>query len=91
VIYDADPESLFPKFFSGGAVITMKDGATFTHVEKINRGAGERALSGEEIAAKFIENAELVVSPARARELRDIVLDLEQHSARELAHALARL
>lgn len=91
VIYDGDPESLFPKYFSGGAVITLKDGSTFTHVEKINRGAGDRALSGEEIAAKFIENAELVVSPARARELRDIVLDLEQHSARELAHALGRL
>jgi 2-methylcitrate dehydratase PrpD len=91
VIYDADPESLFPKYFSGGVVITMKDGNTYTHVEKINRGAGERALSGEEIAAKFIENAELVVSTARARELRDIVLDLEQHSARGLARELSRL
>ena len=91
VIYAGDPASLFPKYFSGGAVITMKDGRTFTHVEKINRGAGERALSGDEICAKFLENAELVVSPARAKELRDSVLDMEQHSARELAHALGRL
>ncbi len=91
VIYDGDPESLFPKYFSGGAVITMKDGNTYTHVEKINRGAGERALTGEEITAKFIENAELACSPSRARELRDLVLDLDQHSARDLAHALGRL
>ena len=91
VTYDADPASLYPEYFSGGAVITLKDGKTFRHVDKINRGAGERALSGDEIGAKFLENAELVTSPARAREIRDIVLDLERHSARELAHSLRRL
>lgn len=91
VTYDADPASLYPEYFSGGAVITLKNGKTFRHVDKINRGAGERALSGDEIGAKFLENAELVTSPARAREIRDIVLDLERHSARELAHSLRRL
>jgi len=91
VVYDRDPESLFPQYFSGGVVITMKDGSVFTHVEKVNRGAGDRALTGEEIAAKFIENAELVVSPSRARTLRDTVLDLERQSARDLAHALSAL
>ncbi len=91
VTYDADPDSLYPEYFSGGAVITLKNGTTLKHVDKINRGAGERALSGDEISAKFIENAELVTTPARARELRDIVLDLEQHTARELAQALRRL
>src|ERR1043166_2304715 len=48
VIYDADPDSLFPKYFSGGAVITLKDGRVLTHIEKVNRGAGERALTGDE-------------------------------------------
>jgi 2-methylcitrate dehydratase PrpD len=91
VVYDGDPESMFPKYFSGGAVITMKDGRTFTHVEKVNRGAGDRALSGDDINAKFIENAELVTTPARAREICDLVLGIEQHGARKLAAALARL
>jgi 2-methylcitrate dehydratase PrpD len=91
VTYDADPDSLYPEYFSGGAVVMLKNGHTFKHVEKINRGAGERALSGDDIGAKFIENAELVTTAARARALRDIVLDLDQHSARELAHALGRL
>jgi len=90
VTYDADPDSLYPEYFSGGAVITLKNGKTLKHVDKINRGAGERALSGDEIGAKFMENAELVTTPARARELRDIVLDIEQLSARELAQALRR-
>ncbi|MDB5811531.1 MAG: 2-methylcitrate dehydratase [Betaproteobacteria bacterium] len=91
VVYDGDPDSMFPKYFSGGAVITLKDGRTFTHVEKVNRGAGDRALSGDDIEAKFIENAELVTSPARARQIRDLALDIERHSARELAAALARV
>ncbi len=91
VAYEADPDSLYPEYFSGGAVITLKNGKTFRHVDKINRGAGERALSGDEIGAKFLENAELVTTPARAREIRDIVLDIERHSARELAQTLGRL
>ena len=91
VNYDADPESQFPKYFSGGVVITLKDGGVLTHVEKINRGAGDRALTGEEIAAKFMENAELAVSRGRAEAMRDVVLDFERHSARDLARALGAL
>jgi 2-methylcitrate dehydratase PrpD len=91
VNYDADPESQFPKYFSGGVVIILKDGRVLTHVEKINRGAGDRALTGEEIAAKFMENAELAVSRSRAAEIRDRVLDIERHSARDLARALGAL
>lgn len=91
VTYDTDPESAYPEYFSGGAVITLKNGKSFKHVDRINRGAGERALSGDEIAAKFIENAELVTTPTRARELRDTVLDIEKLSARELARTLSRL
>ena len=58
-------------------------------MEKINRGAGKRALSDDEIVAKFMDNAELVVSPSRAAQIRDFVLELEQHRARELGKLLA--
>lgn len=91
VTYDTDPDSAYPEYFSGGAQITLKNGQSFKHVDRINRGAGERALTGDEIAAKFIENAELVTTPARARELRDIVLDIENTGARRLAQSLKRL
>jgi 2-methylcitrate dehydratase PrpD len=91
VTYDADPESQFPQYFSGGVVITLKDGGVLTHVEKINRGAGDRALTGEEIAAKFMENAELAVARSRAEEMRDRVLDIERHGARDLARVLGAL
>jgi hypothetical protein len=39
----ADPEALYPRYFSGGVEIRMRDGHTFRHHEKVNRGAGDRA------------------------------------------------
>ena len=89
VSHDADPESQFPKYFSGGVVVTTKDGRELVHMEKINRGAGERALTGEEIATKFMENAELAISRPRAERIRNTVLDIEKFSARELGQLLA--
>ena len=89
VSHDTDPDSQFPKYFSGGVVVTTRDGRDLVHMEKINRGAGDRALTGDEIAAKFMENAELVISRPRAERIRDAVLDLEDLSARELGRLLA--
>jgi hypothetical protein len=54
-------------------------------MEKINRGAGDRALTADDIAAKFMDNAELVLPRAKAEAIRDFVLDLERHNARALA------
>ena len=89
VSHEADPESQFPKFFSGGVVVTTRDGRELVHMEKINRGAGERALTGDEISDKFMDNTELVLSRDRASRIRDLVLDLDRHGARELAAVVA--
>lgn len=85
---EADPNSAFPKYFSGGITVTTKDGGKFTHMEPINRGAGERALSEDEIVAKFIDNATLSVARDRAEALRDLILGCERHNGRELARVL---
>jgi 2-methylcitrate dehydratase PrpD len=84
-----DPDSTFPKYFSGGVEVTTTDGRVLRHHEPINRGAGERALSGAEIAAKFMDNATLSVSRGRAEEIRAAILGMEQASARSLAQRLA--
>jgi 2-methylcitrate dehydratase PrpD len=89
VNHDNDPDSAFPRYFSGGVVIRTRDGRTLTHMEKINRGNGDRALTGDEIAAKFLENAGMAVSPGRAGEIRDRVLELDRISVRELASCLS--
>ena len=89
VSHEADPDSQFPKYFSGGVVVTTRDGRELVHMEKINRGAGERALTAEEITEKFIDNAELVLPREKAERIRDLVLDLERHTARDLARTIA--
>lgn len=89
VSHEADPQSQFPKYLSGGVVVTLRDGRELVHMEKINRGAGERALSAEDIAAKFMDNAELVLARAKAERIRDFVLELDKHDVSDLAAVLA--
>lgn len=65
VDYEADPKSGFPKYFSGGLVVTMKDGRELAHREHQNRGCADRPLTMEEIHAKFRENAGMVMDEGR--------------------------
>lgn len=89
VRHEADPQSEFPRYFSGGVVITLNDGRELVHMEKINRGAGDRALTADEIVAKFMDNAGLVMEVGRAERIRDLVLDLQHRSVRELGRTLS--
>lgn len=85
---EADPDSSFPTYFSGGLVVTTKDGRELVHHEPVNRGGGDRALTGAEIAAKFRENAALALPPERIVSIEEAVLGLDQAPARVLAAAL---
>jgi hypothetical protein len=70
-------------------------GAAFMSVQPLANasqaapGAGDRVLTGNEIAEKFMENAELVISRQAAEAIRAIVLRIEQHDVRELGRLLA--
>lgn len=89
VEYAADPEATFPKYFSGGVEVMTTDGRTLRQHEPVNRGAGERALSADDISAKFMDNATLAVSRGRAEAIRNAVLGVERSSAREFARRIA--
>jgi hypothetical protein len=80
---------MYPKFRSGGVVIKTVDGREFRHHESINRGAGDRALTAQDIEAKYMDNARLAVPERRVREIRDLVLDIDGHAARDVARTLA--
>jgi 2-methylcitrate dehydratase PrpD len=89
VDFEIDPKSEFPRYFSGGMVVTTKDGGEFVHHERINRGAGERALSGEEIVAKFTDNALMAASREKVDAVRELVLRLDEIDAKELIEPLS--
>lgn len=90
VSYSIDPNSPYPKYFSGEVVVTLKDGRTLRHREHMNRGCAERPLSATDVEEKFRANALRAIAPARAERIRSLVLGLDSlTSARELSAALS--
>jgi len=84
----ADPDSAFPTYFSGGVTVTLADGRVLKRHIRVNSGAGEKAMSADAVATKFMASASLGVDAGKAARVRDAVLGLEASSARELAAAL---
>lgn len=90
VEYGVDPDSPFPKYYSGEVIVTTVDGRELRQREEVNRGAAERPITNAEVEAKFMQNVTLAVSPARAAEIRDLVLSLDRLAdTAELAEGLA--
>jgi len=84
-----DPQSQFPRYLSGGVEIVLNDGRTLARHEPINRGAGERRLTREEIVWKFMENAEFTLPRKRADEVLDVLLHLERFDATRVARSVS--
>lgn len=74
VEYEVDPDSPFPKYYSGEVVVTLDDGRELRQREHVNRGGEERPISNAEVVRKYDENMALVASPARAAQVRELVL-----------------
>lgn len=89
VEYAADPDSTFPRHYTGEVIVTMRDGTVLRHREAFNRGGCDRPLSNEDIVAKFRENLALVASDQRTNTVLQAVLQLDNASARDVSHALA--
>ncbi len=70
--------------FAGGLEITMHDGRILKRHVRVNSGAGERAMSAQQVTAKFMASASLAIDETRAARIADAVLDLECTTAREL-------
>ena len=75
--HEVDPNSRFPKYYSGEVVLRTKDGQEFRHREDVNRGAADRPLSTEDIITKFTENAAMTFSAPRTSRLQREILDVE--------------
>jgi len=91
VQYEVDPDSPFPRSYSGEVIVTTRDGRQLRHRETVNRGAADRPLSGSDIEQKFMGNATLATTPGRAEALMQAVLTMDQPSVRatDLATALS--
>jgi 2-methylcitrate dehydratase PrpD len=81
VEYEVDPDSPFPTYYSGEVVVTTTDGRELRQREHINRGAADRPIVNADVERKFIDNMQLVASPGRAAQVRDVVLAIDRDRA----------
>ena len=88
--YEIDAASQFPKYFDGEVVVELKDGTVIREREAMNRGSVDRPLTADDIIAKYRDNAARQASPARAAEIENRILNLEQESAASLAEFLGQ-
>jgi 2-methylcitrate dehydratase PrpD len=88
VICRADPQSSFPKYFSGGVTVVLKSGRTLHCHVPVNKGAGDRALSAEDIVAKFLANAALTLGHEGARRALAAVMNESPRPVRAVMQAL---
>lgn len=85
-----DPDTAFPIYFSGGVEVTLADGRVLKRHVRVNSGAGERAMTPEAVAEKFLASASLAIPKAQAERIRDAVLRLEDVSVAELMALLRK-
>jgi 2-methylcitrate dehydratase PrpD len=89
VTYASDPDSNFPRYYSGALVIRTKDGRELHHREAHNRGSDANPLSDADIEAKYWGNATRAVGTDRAQRVLDAVMTLDKaEDLTELGDAL---
>jgi len=72
-----DPDSDYPKHFTGEMKIVLKDGRTLERRENTNRGGPENPMTGEEIEEKFLNNAVRLIGSKEADNIVKQVRRLE--------------
>ena len=85
---EADPDSAFPAYFSGGVELELADGRRLRRHVRVNSGAGERALDAAGASAKFLAAAGMHLPPDAARRACEAVLAIDAKPLRETMPAL---
>ncbi|MDT7646834.1 MAG: hypothetical protein QOC75_3834, partial [Pseudonocardiales bacterium] len=83
-----DPDSAFPRAYSGFVEIELTDGRRVSHREQVNRGHEERPLTDADIVAKFEQSMAPVADGPTARRVLESVLSLgDDRPAAEFAES----
>jgi 2-methylcitrate dehydratase PrpD len=87
--YRVDPDSGFPRHYSGEVIVTTKDGRQLRSRQQINRGAEERPLDEATVVEKFRSNVGLSHSNAFADRLAETLGTIDTCSdVRQVVEAL---
>ncbi|MCD6076303.1 MAG: 2-methylcitrate dehydratase [Ramlibacter sp.] len=84
-----EENTAFPKHFSGAVTVQLRSGTTYTRRIPVNLGSGERALSRDDIIAKFQGTAGVVLPASRVGRLLDALLSAQRDTpVRKIAELL---
>jgi 2-methylcitrate dehydratase PrpD len=75
--YEIDPDTRFPRYYSGEVVVETTDGRTLRHREEFNRGSDGQPLSAADVERKFTDNARRVLSAGRAQQVLELTMGLD--------------
>ncbi|MGZ0186855.1 MAG: MmgE/PrpD family protein, partial [Alphaproteobacteria bacterium] len=90
VDWQEDPDTAFPRYYSGKLTARLKDGREIEHREAVNRGSDANPLSADDIETKFWSNAERAVSRKKAEAVFDATMKLDRaEDVWSLARALS--
>jgi 2-methylcitrate dehydratase PrpD len=89
ITFAADPDTNYPRYYSGEIVLKTKDGRELRHREAHNRGSDANPLTASDIEAKYWANGTRAVSRDRAQRVLDAVMTLDTaDDLSELGNAL---
>jgi 2-methylcitrate dehydratase PrpD len=86
--YEIDPESLFPRYFSGGLSARLRDGRSIDRYEPHHLGSDKRPMEAETAIEKFRRNAGRLYEEDRISAIVDAVMALRGGSAPAAVTAL---
>ena len=75
--YAVDPDTNYPRYYSGEVVVRTRDGREIRHREAHNRGSDANPLSPSDIEEKYWANATRAVGRDRAQRVLDEVMALD--------------
>ncbi len=87
VSYEIDPDSGFPKFRSGEVIVRLKDGRVVSRRKNV---LPDEPASAAQIIAKFRQNTQYALTPAKAGQVTEMILNLEKlGSAKTLSELIS--
>ena len=75
--FEIDPDSLFPRYFSGGLTALLHDGRKIARYEPHHLGSDKRPLPDDAVIDKFRHNAGRLYTADRVESIQDAVMALD--------------
>lgn len=76
--YQVTPWPQFPRYFSGGLRLLLRNGREVEHLEPINRGNPDHPLEPDDVRLKFRNNASRVLPADRIEQIFEAIERLER-------------